>query len=475
MFLTLEVMGAQAALFGSRSRVVFGEQGGTIGRREDRDWVLNDQGVSSRHAVIRSINGFFFIEDEGSTNGVRVNDNPLQVGDPYPLKDGDRIGIDIFDISVRITSTPPATTGSSAPAGPPPGFGEPPPGVGQSEPLVQPDPFPGAAPGAGSVDPLDLLGGSAPPPAAERPSLGSLEHGSPVREHYQPRPVVPPPASPPPPPPPKQPEAGAESGPPIDLDWDKTVLPSKPASADARPAGSPSPRPQPGAATRTPPAQPAVPMPPPAQPAAPMPSTAPAASSSSLRGLLSGAGIDAQVLTPEVEATLGRILRVVIEGLMEVLRARTEIKNEFRLQQTTFKPVENNPLKFSVNVEDALHNLLVKRNPAYLPAAEAFQDAFEDVRLHQVAMLAGVRAAFDAMLQEFDPEQLEQKFEQGSRRSGLLGMGGRGKNWDLYVQRYAELTRDADDAFRKLFGEEFGRSYEEQLQRLRAARAGSKR
>ena len=90
---------------------------------------------------------------------------------------------------------------------------------------------------------------------------------------------------------------------------------------------------------------------------------------------------------------------------MEVLRARTEIKNEFRLQQTTFKPVENNPLKFSVNVEDALHNLLVKRNPAYLPAAEAFQDAFEDVRLHQVAMLAGVRAAFDAMLQEFDPEQ----------------------------------------------------------------------
>lgn len=464
-------MGAQAALFGSRSRVVFGEQGGTIGRREDRDWVLNDQGVSSRHAVIRSINGFFFIEDEGSTNGVRVNDNPLQVGDPYPLKDGDRIGIDIFDISVRITATPPAVAESDASAEPgvsaglPPGFGEPAPGIGQGEPVVQPDPFLGAAPGGDSVDPLDLLGGSASPPAAEAPSLRSLEHGSPVREHYQPRPVVPPPE--PPPPPPKQSPAGPESGPPIDMDWDKTVLPKKPAPADVRPPGSPSPRPQPGAATRTPTGQVAAPVPPPAQPGSP------AASSSSLTGLLSGAGIDARVLTPEVEATLGRILRVVIEGLMEVLRARTEIKNEFRLQQTTFKPMENNPLKFSVNVEDALHNLLVKQNPAYLPAADAFQDAFEDVRLHQVAMLAGVRAAFDAMLQEFDPERLEQKFEQGSRRSGLLGMGGRGKNWDLYVQRYAELTRDADDAFRKLFGEEFGRSYEEQLQRLRAARSGA--
>ena len=58
---------------------------------------------------------------------------------------------------------------------------------------------------------------------------------------------------------------------------------------------------------------------------------------------------------------------------------------------THFRPADNNPLKFSANVDDALHNLLVKRNAAYLAPVEAFADAFEDLRNHQIAMLAGMR------------------------------------------------------------------------------------
>ncbi len=468
MFLTLEVISSNAASLGANARKVFGERGGTIGRRPDRDWVINDQGVSSRHAVIRSINGFFFIEDEGSTNGVRVNENLLPVGDPYPLKDGDRIGLDLFDIAVKVTSAASEDRSFEGPVKPAAGdaFPSPPPVPGNG------DPFQVAAPGASDVDPLDLLGGT-PRQTPTFPSVDSLEHGSPIRDHFAPPIVEPPPAVfPPPASPSSDPPAAASRGPSIAADWDKTVLPAR-----APPAGASSstaaPRPQPGSASRTSRETP---------PTAALRTTGQAPerratsrpAASSLQGILAGAGIDVQVLTPEVEATLGQVLRVVVEGLMEVLRARTEIKNEFRLQQTSFKPRENNPLKFSANVEDALHNLLVKRNPAYLPAAEAFQDAFEDVRLHQVAMLAGVREAFDAMLQEFDPEKLEQAFDGGSRRSGLLGMGGRNKNWELYTRRYLELTRDADDAFRRLFGEEFGRAYEKQLERLKAARSGNR-
>jgi type VI secretion system FHA domain protein len=475
VFLTLEIISSNAASMGANARKVFDERGGTIGRREDRDWVINDQGVSSRHAVIRSINGFFFIEDEGSTNGVRVNENLLPVGDPYPLKDGDRIGLDLFDIAVHVTSAAPQVTAGHGVSQPAPAHAFPgsPPGFESSDPYQVAIPAAGGTPGASSVDPLDLLPGDAPKEPPVFPSVDALEHGSPVREHFTP-PVVQPPPAPVPSgaPPPMQNLAG----PAISEDWDKTVLPARPPAQTSRPGGASPPRPQPGQASRTSrEAAPAVD----ARAADSLRERAAAnlhqASSSSVKGLLAGAGIDAQVLTPEVEATLGAILRVVIEGLMEVLRARTEIKNEFRLQQTSFKPRENNPLKFSANVEDALHNLLVKRNPAYLPAVEAFQDAFEDVRLHQVAMLAGVREAYDAMLQEFEPSQLEQKFEGGTRRSGLLGMGGRHKNWELYSQRYQELTRDADDAFRRLFGEEFGRAYEKQLQRLKAARSGKDR
>ena len=121
-------------------------------------------------------------------------------------------------------------------------------------------------------------------------------------------------------------------------------------------------------------------------------------STGDLAQVLVGAGLRPEDVTPELAQDFGRILRVVVAGLMDVLQARQKTKDEFRLGATSFKPSGNNPLKFSANVEDALHNLLVKRNKAYLPPVEAFEDAFDDVRHHQVAMLAGVRVAFEAML-----------------------------------------------------------------------------
>jgi type VI secretion system FHA domain protein len=131
---------------------------------------------------------------------------------------------------------------------------------------------------------------------------------------------------------------------------------------------------------------------------------------------------------------------------------------------TTFKASDNNPLKFSANVEDALHNLLVKRNAAYLTPVDAFRDAFEDARNHQVAMFEGLRVAFGSMLREFEPGGLEEKFEKQGRGSLL---SGRRKYWELYREWYGTVAQDADSAFRNLFGEEFARAYEEQLQRLK--------
>jgi len=185
--------------------------------------------------------------------------------------------------------------------------------------------------------------------------------------------------------------------------------------------------------------------------------------------MLQAAGIDSVRVTPELSQQFGMILRVVVAGLMDVLRARDKIKDEFRMRMTTFKQVDNNPLKFSVNVEDALHNLLVKRNAAYLGPVEAFEDAFLDVRNHQMAMLAGVRVAYEAMLQEFDPDRLQKEFDpQAKGGANFLG-GGKAKYWDLYRNRFRDMVKDADSSFRHLFGDDFAKAYEEQLSRLRAA------
>ncbi|MBS0396227.1 MAG: type VI secretion system-associated FHA domain protein TagH, partial [Proteobacteria bacterium] len=210
-------------------------------------------------------------------------------------------------------------------------------------------------------------------------------------------------------------------------------------------------------------AAPPAPAAPPSRPAPP-PAAGPAVD---YGALLAAAGIEGASASPELVENFGRILRVVVVGIMDLLRAREKIKDEFRMKMTTFKSADNNPLKFSVNVEDALHNLFVKRNPAYLAPVEAFEDAFQDARNHQVAMLAGLRVAFEAMLAEFEPEHLRENFDRQLKKGSILSGPARLKYWELYTERYQELVKDADTAFRDLFGEEFAKAYEEQMTRLK--------
>jgi len=188
--------------------------------------------------------------------------------------------------------------------------------------------------------------------------------------------------------------------------------------------------------------------------------SAPASPVSELAAVLAGAGLDPSLATPELARQIGAIIRVVVIGVMDVLQARAEVKDAFDLKRTVFRPVENNPLKFSANVEDALHNLLVKRNPAYLGPVGAFEDAFEDLRQHQVAMLAGIRVAFEALLAEFDPERLQAEFDKVAGK-GLVP--AKLRYWELYKERAQALVRDPDASFKRLFAEAFARAYAQQL------------
>jgi type VI secretion system FHA domain protein len=154
---------------------------------------------------------------------------------------------------------------------------------------------------------------------------------------------------------------------------------------------------------------------------------------------------------------------------MDVLKARQETKDQFNLGMTTFKRADNNPLKFSASVDDALHNLFAQReNSPYLNAVDAFEDAFEDMRNHQIAMLVGVRVAFEAMLSEFHPDHLQEQFDRQVKKGALVSMPARLRYWELYREWIHDMVRDADTSFRELFGDEFARAYEEQLKRLKA-------
>lgn len=169
-------------------------------------------------------------------------------------------------------------------------------------------------------------------------------------------------------------------------------------------------------------------------------------------------------LVDEVAASL----RETTARLIDILRARSSIKNELRLDRTMLGTSENNPLKFSVRGEDALAYMFEDRGGAFLRADAAIRDSFDDLADHQVAVLAGMRAAYQSMLTHFGPDQLEQRF--GPLGSSLIPASRKARLWEAYQEYYARLSADTESSYSRLFGEVFASAYETQINELKAAR-----
>jgi adenylate cyclase len=70
----------------------------SIGRANDNDIILNDFSVSRRHAYLKKEDGDWVLYDNGSTNGVRVNDAAVPRA---VVKDGDQVLIGTFVLRFR--------------------------------------------------------------------------------------------------------------------------------------------------------------------------------------------------------------------------------------------------------------------------------------------------------------------------------------------------------------------------------------
>jgi hypothetical protein len=82
-------------------RLALAPEGGVVGRSRDCEVVLEDTGVSRRHAELRPGAGGWTVRDLGSTNGVQVNGQDIHGA--HPLQPGDRLQLGstelVFDIS----------------------------------------------------------------------------------------------------------------------------------------------------------------------------------------------------------------------------------------------------------------------------------------------------------------------------------------------------------------------------------------
>lgn len=177
-----------------------------------------------------------------------------------------------------------------------------------------------------------------------------------------------------------------------------------------------------------------------------------------------GAGVrtDPALLTPEWMEHLGALLRTTAEGTLALLQSRAIAKRHMRAEGTHIAPRQNNPLKFSPDASEALTRMLQRNgSPGFLDPVAALQDAHRDLLVHQVAMVAGMRAAVFELFSRLGPDAVE-KAEgppRGLRRLRVLRAAAL---WRRHRQQHAQLLEHLDDDFETIFGREFLRAYEAQ-------------
>jgi type VI secretion system protein ImpI len=206
-----------------------------------------------------------------------------------------------------------------------------------------------------------------------------------------------------------------------------------------------------------------------AQPKAPLPVTEPTApvrasgGSSDRAAFLRGLGLDPSSL-PSGEGDdfeqIGRRFRLMVDGLIQLLRTRAKEKGSARVSQTVIGSAEVNPLKFLPATEDVLAALIASRGRGYLNPEAAITGAFRDLTDHQLRTWVAVQTALRRMIDRFDPDAFEREAEKAGLLKSMLAGGRKAHLWQLYIDRYEEIAKAAEGHFLGEVGADFRDAYE---------------
>ena len=467
-FLTLTITSYQSQTLGTEAQQRYDQRGGSFGRARDNDWVLPDpeRVISGQHGLVYFQDGNFYLKDT-STNGIFVSGRgtPLGRGNSAVLKAGDKLTFGEYEVDVTIDgSVDQDGTSVLSPHGDEEGAVQ---DVGSiSSPNF--DPL-GEAP---STQPPDTGTFNQHDTDAEKWDSGtSSNHSSALNDVFETpglhRDDAIPEFS-------EETQQGPGAG-QIPEDYDITGF-----GVEADPIAKPVPGRQEPQQKSPPSGQGGTPeyqaLPASVEEVTPTRAPSPSISSPQSSGdlfdlFMTAAGLDPASLgglnKEQAMADFGGLFRTVVQGLMELLKARTELKGEFRMSVTTIRAAENNPLKFSPNIDAALATLFVQKGGGYLSPNDAIQESIDDIRAHQIAMITGMQAAFEALMHRVQPESFfDEDGDSNVVKAALMSMNKKSRAWEHYCEFYNQTVRDSGNAFQILFGDDFTQAYEEQVRRL---------
>lgn len=437
----------------------------TIGRGADNDWVLLDaQRYLSKHHCRIELTGEGYRVVDISTNGVYLGDAaaPIGRGNARPVADGDILNLGSCIVRIEIADAP-AARPDRAPL-PADDFQIPRPAPFDETAITPPrfewterlgddrgeanDPF-APLPGLTGADPnfqepLDTAAELHSASAGDNPSLTAAFFRAPEVL----RPSIP-------------------------TDWQadpvETPVPAEPPAVEfplpPTPAETPSVAAMP---TRRKPMGEIVDLPAPRAKASPPPPVAPMSDADAqalIEAFLDGAAlpIEAFDMTDPVNTMrkIGHAFREAVGGIRDLLESRAMLKAEFRLEHTLVRARDNNPLKFSTNLDGTLAVLLGRRVPGFMEAPEAIRESVRDVKAHEIAIMAGLKAALAGQLEQLSPANLR---AQAEKHGGGGMFGQKARLWERFEELHEQMSTEQVSA--SPVGGQFSAAYSAQYRKI---------
>jgi predicted component of type VI protein secretion system len=157
-----------------------------------------------------------------------------------------------------------------------------------------------------------------------------------------------------------------------------------------------------------------------------------------LEPFFAGLGLDPsdQALTNGELEAIGRLTRIAVQGLLQVVQAAAVARQPLGSEDHTgIQARELNPLRMDAPLEAKLEYLFGGQAAAagFLPADLAMAQAVMELTVREQAMSEALRETAQKIVEEFDPEALKKR---------LLGGGPRifesARAWDAFARHYEE-------------------------------------
>ncbi len=145
---------------------------------------------------------------------------------------------------------------------------------------------------------------------------------------------------------------------------------------------------------------------------------------------------------------ISQVVEVTLEWVSRSLKGRKEFESQFSADLTMVFSQEKNPVKSAATPQELGKFLLDWRGARSAQAVrDALENAFKDLTMHQLGLLAGVQEALAAVLRRLDPKAVE---AEARGKGGGVFASLEKRAWKRYTEIFGEIFAENSRLFNEM-------------------------